>query len=60
MDKDSDPKHWFQTLPACLTGVAGVVGAVTALVVALSGGKGSISESPNTDLPVSTTTQKKA
>jgi len=44
MDNNSDPKNWFQTLPGVLTGVAAVIGAVTALVVALYGGKGSLSE----------------
>ena len=58
MDKNSDPKNWFQTLPGVLTGVAAVIGAVTALVVALYGGKGSLSEGLKTESPASATTQK--
>jgi hypothetical protein len=39
MEKDPDPKHWLQTLPGLLTATAGLIGAITALIVAL-GDKG--------------------
>jgi len=55
---DSDSKNWFQTLPGILTGVAAVIGAVTALVVALYGGKGSHSEAPKTEPSASATKRK--
>src|SRR2546427_12096102 len=58
MDKDSDSKNWFQTLPGILTGVAAVVGAVTTLIVALLGGKGVLPEGLKTEPPPTATKQK--
>ncbi len=39
MEKKTEVKNWFQTLPGVLTAVAGLISAITALIVALSGGK---------------------
>lgn len=37
MADDSQSRHWLQTLPGLLTALAGLIGAVTALLVALHG-----------------------
>ena len=37
MAEDPEPKQWLQTLPGLLTALAGLIGAVTALIVALHG-----------------------
>ncbi len=33
--KDEQPKSWWQTIPGCLTGLAGIITATAGLVVAL-------------------------
>ena len=35
MEQDTKPKHWLQTLPRLLSATAGLIGAITALVVSL-------------------------
>lgn len=37
MEKEPEAKHWIQTLPGLLTATAGLIGAIAALIVALSG-----------------------
>ncbi len=37
MEKDAEQKHWLQTLPGLITATAGLIGAITALVVAFEG-----------------------
>jgi hypothetical protein len=49
MEKDPDPKHWLQTLPGLLTATAGLIAAITALIVAL-GSKGPTVENSKKDV----------
>ncbi len=51
MDSESDSKKWLYTLPGILTGVAGVIGAIATLTIALHGGRGSSPESPKHEVP---------
>jgi hypothetical protein len=56
MDQNPDSKNWFQTLPGILTGAAAVIGSITALLVALLGGKSS--EGPKTEPRANAVQQK--
>mgnify|MGYP000752277252 CR=1 FL=1 len=53
MEKDAEQKHWLQTLPGLITATAGLIGAITALVVAFEGNASKKDESQSAPTHVS-------
>jgi hypothetical protein len=55
VETNPESKHWLQTLPGLLTALAGLIGAITALIVALVGREKPVEIGNSTSNPARTT-----